>query len=89
MWALENWNSDVPFMAVPEVEHSVLDVVKIVTKKFEISPDKIVFDETMPKGQHKKTAKSDVPKDYKFIDLEIGINETIDWFIENYEIARK
>lgn len=89
LWALENWNSDVPFMAVPEVEHSVLDVVKIVTKKFEISPDKIVFDETMPKGQHKKTAKSDVPKDYKFIDLEIGINETIDWFIENYEIARK
>ena len=46
LWALENWNSDVPFMAVPEVEHSVLDVVKIVTKKFEISPDKIVFDET-------------------------------------------
>jgi hypothetical protein len=43
----------------------------------------------MPKGQHKKTAKSDVPKDYKFINLEQGINETIDWFIKNYKIARK
>jgi len=71
------------------MENSVLDVVKIVTKKFDISPDKIVFDPSMPKGQHKKTAKSDVPKDYKFIDLEEGINETIDWFIENYDIARK
>lgn len=89
LWAIENWNSEVPFMAVPEIEHSVMDVVKIVIKKFDISPDKIVFDETMPKGQHKKTAKSDIPKDYKFIDLETGINETIDWFIENYEIARK
>jgi GDP-L-fucose synthase len=76
-------------MVVPEEEHSVLDVVKIVIKKFDISPDKIVFDETMPKGQHKKTAKSDVPKDYKFINLEQGINETIDWFIKNYKIARK
>jgi GDP-L-fucose synthase len=82
-------HSEVPFMVVPEEEHSVLDVVKIVVKKFDISPDKIVFDETMPKGQHKKTAKSDVPKDYKFINLEQGINETIDWFIKNYEIARK
>jgi GDP-L-fucose synthase len=89
LWAIENWNSEVPFMVVPEEEHSVLDVVKIVVKKFDISPDKIVFDETMPKGQHKKTAKSDVPKDYKFIDLEQGINETIDWFIKNYEISRK
>jgi GDP-L-fucose synthase len=89
LWAIENWNSDVPFMAVPEQEHSVMDIVNIVIKKFEINPDKIIFDSTKPKGQFKKTAKSDIPKDYKYIDLEQGINETIDWFIENYKIARK
>jgi GDP-L-fucose synthase len=89
LWAIDNWNSGVPFMALTETELSVLDIVKIVMKKFEINSDKIIFDSTKPKGQFKKPAKSDIPKDYKFIDLEQGINETIDWFINNYDTARK
>jgi hypothetical protein len=36
-------------------------------KKFDINTDKIIFDETKPRGQFKKTAKSDVPKDYRYI----------------------
>jgi len=76
-------------MAVNELEYSVMDIVNIVTKKFEIDTDKIIFDETKPRGQFKKTATSDVPKDYEYINIEQGINETIDWFIKNYEIARK
>jgi GDP-L-fucose synthase len=89
LWAIDNWNSGTPFMALTEKEISVLDIAKIVIKKFEIDEDKIIFDSTKPKGQFKKPAKSDVPKDYKFIDLEQGINETIDWFINNYNTARK
>ena len=89
LWAIDNWNSGVPFMALTETELSVLDIAKIVMKKFEINSDKIIFDSTKPKGQFKKPAKSDIPKDYKFIDLEQGINETIDWFINNYDTARK
>ena len=89
LWAIDNWNSETPFMAVNELEYSVMDIVKIVTKKFNISSDKIIFDETKPRGQFKKTASSDVPKDYKFTTIEQGINDTIDWFINNYNIARK
>jgi len=89
LWAIDNWNSGIPFMALTETEFSVLDIVKIVIKKFEINEDKIIFDSTKPKGQFKKPAKSDIPKDYKFINLEQGINETIDWFINNYDTARK
>jgi len=76
-------------MAVNELEYSVMDIVKIVTKKFDIDTNKIIFDETKPRGQFKKTAKSDVPKDYEYINIEKGINETIDWFINNYNTARK
>jgi GDP-L-fucose synthase len=89
LWAIDNWNNETPFMAVNELEYSVMDIVNIVTKKFEIDTDKIIFDETKPRGQFKKTATSDVPKDYEYINIEQGINETIDWFIKNYEIARK
>lgn len=89
LWSIDNWNSDVPFMAVNDNEHSVMDIVKIVAEKFEISGDKLIFDETKPRGQFRKPAKSDIPKDYEYINIEQGITETIDWFIKNYKTLRK
>jgi nucleoside-diphosphate-sugar epimerase len=76
-------------MAVNDNEHSVMDVVKIVIKKFGIEESRLIFDDTMPKGQFRKPAKSDIPKDYNYIDLETGVNETIDWFNNNYNTLRK
>jgi GDP-L-fucose synthase len=89
IWAINNWNSDIPFMAVNNNEYSVMDVVKIVTKKLDIKSNRLIFDETKPRGQFRKPAKSDIPENYEYIDLEQGINETIDWFIKNYNILRK
>jgi GDP-L-fucose synthase len=89
LWAIDNWNSDVPFMAVNDNEHSVMDIVKIVAKKFGIQNDNLIFDETKPRGQFRKPAKSDIPKDYQYINLEKGITETIEWFINNYKTLRK
>jgi GDP-L-fucose synthase len=89
LWSIDNWNNDDPFMAVNDNEHSVMDIVKIVTKKFGINDDKLIFDETKPRGQFRKPAKSDIPKDYEYINIEQGINETIDWFINNYRTLRK
>jgi GDP-L-fucose synthase len=89
LWAIDNWNSDVPFMAVNDNEHSVMDIVKIVAQKFDIENNRLIFDETKPKGQFRKPAKSDIPKDYEYVNLETGITETIDWFINNYKTLRK
>jgi GDP-L-fucose synthase len=89
LWSIDNWNSDVPFMAVNDNEHSVMDIVKIVVKKFGIEDDKLLFDETKPRGQFRKPAKSDIPKDYEYVNIEQGITETIDWFIKNYKTLRK
>jgi len=89
LWSIDNWKSDDPFMAVNDNEHSVMDIVKIVTKKFGIDDDKLIFDETKPRGQFRKPAKSDIPKNYEYINIEQGINETIDWFIKNYTTLRK
>jgi GDP-L-fucose synthase len=66
-----------------------MDIVKIVTKKFDIREDKIIFDKTKPRGQFRKPAKSDIPKEYEYTDIEEGITETIEWFINNYNTLRK
>jgi hypothetical protein len=40
-------------------------------------------------GQYRKPAISNAPIDFEFTDLEIGIKNTIQWFIENYNNIRK
>ena len=89
LWALENWKEDRHFMAINEYEYSVMDMVNVIGKKYGIDKDDLVFDSTKPRGQFRKPAKTDIPKDYKFISIEDGISETIDWFIKNYETLRK
>jgi GDP-L-fucose synthase len=89
LWTIDNWKEDKPFMAVNEKEYSIKEIVDIIAKRFLISEDRIKYDINKPKGQFRKPAKSDIPKDFIFTPLEEGINKTIDWFINNYETARK
>lgn len=88
LWAINNWNNNVPVITVDEKEHSIKSVVDIIAKKFDISPESIKYDSEKPNGQYRKPAKSDI-KNFDFISLEDGINKTIDWFIHNYETLRK
>lgn len=88
IWSLENWKSDDYCMMVNPKEISVMEIAKIITNKFGIKENKIVFDKSKPKGQFRKPAISDVDW-YEFSELNLGIEKTIDWFINNYENARK
>jgi len=89
LWALENWKSDIPFMAVNPKEYSVKEVAFLIAKILEIDEKRIIFDKNKPSGQFKKTASTDAPLDFKFTPLEEGLEKTINWFISNYETARK
>ena len=73
---------------IDETEVSVMEVANIISKKFGFSNEDLIFDDTKPKGQFRKPAASDI-KDFNFKPIEDGINKTIDWFISNYETARK
>ena len=85
-WAIENWKSDKPLMAINEKEYSIKEVVNIISKRFNISENRIKYDKTKPLGQLRKPAKSDIDW-FDFTPLEEGINKTIDWFIENYNTS--
>jgi GDP-L-fucose synthase len=89
LWALENWKSDVPFMAVNPKEYSVKEVAFLIAKILDIDEKRIIFDINKPSGQFKKTASTDAPLDFKFTPLEEGLEKTINWFISNYDTARK
>jgi len=88
VWSIDNWNNSEHCMMVNSKEVSVLEISKIIQKKFEIPDDMIQFDKSKPAGQFKKPAISDVTH-YSFKPLDIGINETIDWFVNNYNTLRK
>jgi len=89
IWAIDNWDSGTPMMAINETEYSIKQIVDIIADRFQISQDRIKFDTSRPNGQFRKPAKTDVPSDFKFTPIEEGINTTIDWFIQNVDRIRE
>jgi GDP-L-fucose synthase len=89
LWSLENWKNELPFMAINKDEHSILEIAKIICNYFEIPEEDLIFDDTKPMGQFRKPAISNVPDTFNFTDLNLGIEKTIDWFINNYKNIRK
>merc|ERR1712100_839786 len=91
---LEEYDSVEPIiLSVPEEDEvSIKDVVHMVAEAAEFK-GKIVFDTTKSDGQFKKTACNDKLKrllpDFKFTPIRQGIKESVDWFFQNYDIARK
>ena len=54
---------------------------------------KVNWQEDKPDGQYRKPSdnsklKSYLP-DFKFTPIDIGIKKSVEWFVENYEKARK
>ena len=86
--SLYNWNRSDHCMLVNSEEVSVRTIASIICDKFAIPHDRIVYDSTKPKGQFRKPAATYV-ENYKFKPLRDGIHETIEWFIDNYDIVRK
>ena len=73
-------------------EVSIKDVALAVAKAMKFEGN-VVFDTTKADGQFKKTASNvklrSLRPDYEFVSMEDGIQKSVDWFIENYETARK
>jgi GDP-L-fucose synthase len=94
VWTLRNYESIEPIILSvdEEAEVSIKEVAELVAEAMEFQ-GKVVCDTTKADGQHKKTASNKKLRghlpDYKFVPIKEGIKKSVDWFVENYETARK
>lgn len=91
-WALENYNDSEPIIFTTSHEISIRDVVELIVNAFNFK-GKVIFDTSKPEGQFRKPSDNSKLKSYlpnfKFTSIETGIKKSVDWFIENYDNARK
>ena len=54
---------------------------------------KIIYNTSLPEGQYRKPSDNSKLKSYlpnfQFTPIEEGIKKTTDWFIQNFENARR
>ena len=91
-WVLENYEEEEPIIFTTSEEISVGNVVEIVVNCMEFK-GKVVFNKDKSDGQFRKPADNSkllsyLP-DFKFTPIEVGIKNTVDWFVKNYDESRK
>ena len=94
IWTLREYTESEPIILSvgEEDEVSIKDVVETIAKAMNFEGE-IVFDTTKADGQFKKTANNAKLRgylpDFKFTPFATGIKRSVDWFVANYETARK
>uniref|UniRef100_A0A182QA08 GDP-L-fucose synthase n=1 Tax=Anopheles farauti TaxID=69004 RepID=A0A182QA08_9DIPT len=94
IWVLRHYDSVDPIiLSVDEsAEVSIAQLAESLAKAFNFK-GRLEFDTTKADGQYKKTAsnaklRQHLP-DFQFTDFDIAIKDTVQWYISNYEQARK
>ena len=91
-WALHNYDESEPIIFSTSNEISIMDLVDLLVTEFEFK-GKVIFDDSKPDGQFRKPSDNSKLKSYlpnfEFTSIEEGIKETVYWFKENYDRARK
>ena len=91
MFLLNNYEGESPINIGSTREISIKKVSEIISKEIGF-PGKVIWDTTQPEGQHKKPSSNkkflDIHPEVCYTNLEIGLKETISWFINNYPHIR-
>ena len=73
-------------------EVSIRDAVSAVVKAIDFTGN-VEYDTSKADGQFKKTASNEkllkLFPDFKFTPFDQAIQESVQWFVENYDSARK
>jgi GDP-L-fucose synthase len=92
LWTMENFNESSIILSVGEKEEVTIEhVARLIAQAFDYE-HRIQFDTSKPDGQYKKTADNSKLLSYgnfTFVTIEEGIKKSVDWFVENFETARK
>jgi GDP-L-fucose synthase len=91
-WAVENYDEEEPIIFTTSEEISIKDLVGLIAEEFNYKGN-IIFETDKPDGQFRKPSSNEKLKrylpDFKYTPIEQGIRQTVNWFINNYDNARK
>jgi len=91
-WVLNNYNEKEPIIFTTAEEISIKEVVGIIVELMNFK-GKVIWDTHKPDGQYRKPSNNNKIKkylpDFKFTSLYEGLEETINWFEDHYDMARK
>lgn len=92
IWALNNYNESEPIIFSNSNEISITDLVGLLIEKMNFK-GKVIWNTEKPDGQFRKHSDNSKLKSYlpnfTFTRIEDGIEETVEWFYENYDNIRK
>ncbi|XP_063060124.1 GDP-L-fucose synthase-like [Engraulis encrasicolus] len=94
LWVLRNYEEVDPIILSvgEEDELSIKEAAEGVVEAIQFKGE-VIFDTSKADGQFKKTASNDKLRqylpDFKFTPFHTAIKETCDWFVANYDTARK
>ena len=87
-----DYQDNSPVILSSDEEISIKDLVGILAELFNFKGN-IKFDDSKPDGQFRKPSDNTKIKDlypnYTFTNIYNGLKESVEWFIQNYEYARK
>jgi GDP-L-fucose synthase len=94
IWTLREYTESEPIiLSVSESDEvSIADVARMIGEAMNFTGE-LIFDATKADGQFKKTANNAkllryLPE-YNFTKMREGIQRSVDWFVANYDGARK
>lgn len=94
IWTVRHYNEIEPIILSvgEEDEVSINDAVNAVVKAFDFKGE-VIHNTEKADGQYKKTASNVKLRKYlpefKFTPFDEAIKDSVQWFVDNYEIARK
>ena len=90
-WTLENYDDSEPLILSPDEEVSIAVIAQEIA--YRVGFNGTIFYNQKLDGQLRKPSDNSKLKkligDFRFTSIEQGLEESIDWFVENYERARK
>lgn len=94
LWVAEHYNDkeSIILSVGGKDEISIGYVATLIAQAFDYE-ENMEFEVVSADGQYKKTADNsklmELYGDYKFISIEVGIKQVVEWFKENYDVCRK
>ena len=95
IWTVRSYDEKDPiFLSVGEKEElPIVDAVKHICVALDYPFSNLEFDTSKADGQFKKTASNErlmkLLPNFQFTPFDVAVKETCDWFVRNYDSARK